>query len=43
MKYTSHILDQIKTISFQQATISLGIDYLLIIALIGQLVQDNEQ
>jgi DNA-directed RNA polymerase subunit beta' len=46
MEYTSHILDQVKTLGFHQATIasiSLGIDYLLTIPLIGRLIQDNEQ
>ncbi|PIA29011.1 hypothetical protein AQUCO_06400062v1 [Aquilegia coerulea] len=46
MAYTSHILDQIKTLGFQQATatsISLGIDDLLIIPSKGWLVQNVEQ
>nr|UEV86259.1 RNA polymerase beta'' subunit [Illigera rhodantha] len=46
MAYTSHILDQIKTLGFQQATatsISLGIDDLLTIPSKGWLVQDAEQ
>jgi DNA-directed RNA polymerase subunit beta' len=46
MEYTSHILDQVQTLGFHQATIasiSLGIDYLLTIPLIGRLIQDNEQ
>nr|YP_009668645.1 RNA polymerase beta'' subunit [Adenia mannii]QCW93397.1 RNA polymerase beta'' subunit [Adenia mannii] len=46
MAYTSHILDQIKTLGFQQATatsISLGIDDLLTIPSKGWLVQDVEQ
>nr|UXC96181.1 RNA polymerase beta'' subunit [Parahellenia malipoensis] len=46
MAYTSHILDQVKTLGFQQATatsISLGIDDLLIIPSKGWLVQDAEQ
>jgi len=46
MAYTSHILDQIKTLGFQQATatsISLGIDDLLTIPWKGCLVQDAEQ
>nr|UDZ61184.1 RNA polymerase beta subunit [Limnophyton obtusifolium] len=46
MAYTSHILDQLKTIGFQQATatsISLGIDDLLTIPSKGWLVQDAEQ
>nr|QVX27953.1 RNA polymerase beta'' subunit [Passiflora malacophylla] len=45
MAYTSHILDQIKTLGFQQATatsISLGIDDLLTIPSKGWLVQDAE-
>ncbi|EYU29750.1 hypothetical protein MIMGU_mgv1a021401mg, partial [Erythranthe guttata] len=44
--YTSHILDQVKTLGFQQATatsISLGIDDLLTIPLKRWLVQDAEQ
>ncbi|XP_060200185.1 DNA-directed RNA polymerase subunit beta''-like [Lycium barbarum] len=46
MTYTSHILDQVKTLGFQQATvasISLGIDVLLTISSKGWLVQDAEQ
>nr|YP_009402865.1 RNA polymerase beta'' subunit [Apetahia longistigmata]ASA34058.1 RNA polymerase beta'' subunit [Apetahia longistigmata] len=46
MAYTSHILDQIKTLGFQQATatsISLGIDDLLTITSKSWLVQDAEQ
>nr|AWI71708.1 RNA polymerase beta chain [Strempeliopsis strempelioides] len=46
MAYTSHILDQVKTLGFQQATatsISLGIDDLLTIPSKGSLVQDAEQ
>nr|YP_009861280.1 RNA polymerase beta'' subunit [Stylochaeton bogneri]QIU82970.1 RNA polymerase beta'' subunit [Stylochaeton bogneri] len=46
MAYTSHILDQIKTLGFQQATatsISLGIDDLLTIPSKGWLVKDAEQ
>nr|YP_009501389.1 RNA polymerase beta' subunit [Passiflora pittieri]AXB37958.1 RNA polymerase beta' subunit [Passiflora pittieri] len=46
MAYTSHILDQIKTLGFQQATatsISLGIDDLLTVPSKGWLVQDVEQ
>nr|AEZ49483.1 RNA polymerase beta'' subunit [Joinvillea ascendens] len=46
MGYTSHILDQIKTLGFHQATttsISLGIDDLLTIPSKGWLVQDAEQ
>nr|QQL04354.1 RNA polymerase beta'' subunit [Polygala fallax] len=46
MAYTSHILDQIKTLGFQQATatsISLGIDDILTIPSKGWLVQDVEQ
>ncbi|KAL8457947.1 hypothetical protein ACS0TY_035714 [Phlomoides rotata] len=46
MTYTSHILDQVKTLGFQQATatsISLGIDDLLIIPSKRWLVQDAEQ
>nr|QFG71182.1 RNA polymerase subunit beta'' [Mammillaria albiflora] len=46
MAYTSHILDQVKTLGFQQATatsISLGIDDLLTISSKGWLVQDAEQ
>nr|YP_010686346.1 RNA polymerase beta'' subunit [Cyclamen rohlfsianum]WBR35253.1 RNA polymerase beta'' subunit [Cyclamen rohlfsianum] len=45
MTYTSHILDQVKTLGFQQATttsISLGIDDLLTIPSKGWLVQDAE-
>nr|YP_009540195.1 RNA polymerase beta subunit-2 [Ricotia aucheri]AYQ22198.1 RNA polymerase beta subunit-2 [Ricotia aucheri] len=45
MAYTSHILDQVKTMGFQQATatsISLGIDDLLTIPSKGWLVQDAE-
>nr|YP_010595672.1 RNA polymerase beta subunit [Semecarpus reticulatus]WAJ58594.1 RNA polymerase beta subunit [Semecarpus reticulatus] len=45
MAYTSHILDQVKTLGFQQATatsISLGIDDLLTIPSKGWLVQDAE-
>nr|UYG49683.1 RNA polymerase beta'' subunit [Malania oleifera] len=44
--YTSHILDQVKTLGFQQATatsISLGIDDLLTIPSKGWLVQDAEK
>jgi DNA-directed RNA polymerase subunit beta' len=44
--YTSHILDQIKTLGFHQATstsISLGIEDLLTIPSKGWLVQDAEQ
>jgi DNA-directed RNA polymerase subunit beta' len=44
--YTSHILDQVKTLGFQQATatsISLGIDDLLTIPSKGWLVQDAKQ
>ncbi|EXB81499.1 hypothetical protein L484_014307 [Morus notabilis] len=43
---TSHILDQVKTLGFRQATatsISLGIDDLLTIPSKGWLVQDAEQ
>ncbi|KAL2901492.1 DNA-directed RNA polymerase subunit beta'' [Bienertia sinuspersici] len=43
MAYRSHILDQVKTMGFQQATatsISLGIDDLLTIPSKGWLVQD---
>nr|YP_010286951.1 RNA polymerase beta'' subunit [Limnobium laevigatum]UKT61069.1 RNA polymerase beta'' subunit [Limnobium laevigatum] len=46
MAYTSHILDQVKTLGFQQATatsISLGIDDLLAIPSKRWLVQDAEQ
>nr|YP_008081564.1 DNA-directed RNA polymerase beta'' chain [Cymbidium aloifolium]AGK25239.1 DNA-directed RNA polymerase beta'' chain [Cymbidium aloifolium] len=46
MAYTSHILDQMKTLGFQRATatsISLGIDDLLTIPSKGWLVQDAEQ
>lgn len=46
MAYTSHILDQIKTLGFQQATttsISLGLDDLLTIPSKRWLVQDAEQ
>nr|YP_009141853.1 DNA-directed RNA polymerase beta' chain [Xerophyllum tenax]AIW56407.1 DNA-directed RNA polymerase beta' chain [Xerophyllum tenax] len=46
MAYTSHILDQVKTLGFQQATatsISLGIDDLLTIPSKGWLVRDAEQ
>lgn len=46
MAYTAHILDQLKTLGFQQATvtsISLGIDDLLTIPSKGWLVQDAEQ
>jgi DNA-directed RNA polymerase subunit beta' len=46
MGYTSHILDQIKTLGFHQATttsISLGIEDLLTIPSKGCLVQDAEQ
>nr|YP_009568942.1 RNA polymerase beta subunit [Physena sessiliflora]YP_009569479.1 RNA polymerase beta subunit [Physena madagascariensis]QBC68861.1 RNA polymerase beta subunit [Physena madagascariensis]QBC68937.1 RNA polymerase beta subunit [Physena sessiliflora] len=46
MAYTSHILDQVKTLGFHQATatsISLGIDDLLTIPSKGWLVQDIEQ
>nr|AIX11058.1 RNA polymerase beta' subunit [Najas filifolia] len=46
MAYTSHILDQLKTLGFQQATatsISLGIDDLLTLPSKGWLVQDAEQ
>nr|YP_009455302.1 RNA polymerase beta' subunit [Erythropalum scandens]AUG62836.1 RNA polymerase beta' subunit [Erythropalum scandens] len=45
MAYTSHILDQVKTLGFQQATatsISLGIDDLLTLPSKGWLVQDAE-
>nr|QFK69584.1 RNA polymerase beta' subunit [Pogonatum inflexum] len=44
--YTTHILDQLKTIGFQQATqaaISLGIDDLLTAPSKGWLIQDAEQ
>nr|WBR76047.1 RNA polymerase beta'' subunit [Ceratostigma minus] len=46
MAYTSHILDQVKTLGFQQATatsISLGIDDLLTTPSKVWLVQDAEQ
>nr|YP_009433794.1 RNA polymerase beta'' subunit [Hypolytrum nemorum]ANP26008.1 RNA polymerase beta'' subunit [Hypolytrum nemorum] len=46
MGYTSHILDQLKTLGFHQATttsISLGIDDLLTISSKQWLVQDAEQ
>nr|YP_010142501.1 RNA polymerase beta'' subunit [Lagotis yunnanensis]QQL02671.1 RNA polymerase beta'' subunit [Lagotis yunnanensis] len=46
MAYTSHVLDQVKTLGFQQATstsISLGIDDLLTIPSKRWLVQDAEQ
>nr|YP_010214730.1 RNA polymerase beta' subunit [Nuytsia floribunda]UBN08650.1 RNA polymerase beta' subunit [Nuytsia floribunda] len=46
MAYTSHILDQVKTLGFQQATatsISLGIDDLLTVPSKGWLVQDAEK
>nr|QBC71789.1 RNA polymerase beta subunit [Drosera indica] len=46
MVYTSNILDQVKTLGFEQATltsISLGIDDLLTIPSKGWLVQDVEQ
>nr|YP_009730486.1 RpoC2 [Ruta graveolens]QHU76900.1 RpoC2 [Ruta graveolens] len=46
MAYTSHILDHVKTLGFQQATatsISLGIDDLLTIPSKRWLVQDAEQ
>ncbi|KAK4394424.1 DNA-directed RNA polymerase subunit beta' [Sesamum angolense] len=46
MAYTSHILDQVKTLGFQQATatsISFGIDDLLTIPSKRWLVQDAEQ
>ncbi|CAN0933486.1 DNA-directed RNA polymerase subunit beta'' [Linum grandiflorum] len=46
MAYTSHILDQVKILGFQQATttsISLGIDDLLTIPSKGWLVRDAEQ
>ncbi|KAJ1682627.1 hypothetical protein LUZ63_022150, partial [Rhynchospora breviuscula] len=46
MGYTSHILDQLKTLGFHQATatsISLGIDDLLTISSKRWLVQDAEQ
>ncbi|GLU24579.1 hypothetical protein SLE2022_404980 [Rubroshorea leprosula] len=46
MAYTSHILDQVKTLGFQQATatsISLAIDDLLTIPSKRWLVQDAEQ
>nr|YP_010233676.1 RNA polymerase beta'' subunit [Juncus effusus]QSZ78344.1 RNA polymerase beta'' subunit [Juncus effusus] len=46
MGYTSHILDQVKTLGFHQATttsISLGIDDLLTVSSKQWLVQDAEQ
>nr|YP_010579940.1 RNA polymerase beta'' subunit [Hypericum monogynum]QVL22972.1 RNA polymerase beta'' subunit [Hypericum monogynum]UZS76732.1 RNA polymerase beta'' subunit [Hypericum monogynum] len=46
MAYTANILDQVKTVGFQQATatsISLGIDDLLTLPSKGWLVQDIEQ
>nr|YP_009708706.1 RNA polymerase beta'' subunit [Taxillus vestitus]QEV86315.1 RNA polymerase beta'' subunit [Taxillus vestitus] len=46
MAYTSHILDQVKTMGFQQATatsISLGIDDLLTVPTKGWLIQDAEK
>jgi DNA-directed RNA polymerase subunit beta' len=46
MTYTSHILDQLKTSGFQQATdttISLGIDDLLTTPSKAWLVQDAKQ
>nr|WOC91550.1 RNA polymerase beta'' subunit [Utricularia longifolia] len=46
MAYTSHILDQVKTLGFQQATatsVSLGIDDLLTIPSKRWLVQDAEE
>ncbi|PIM97217.1 DNA-directed RNA polymerase [Handroanthus impetiginosus] len=46
MVYTSHILDQVKNLGFQQATatsISLGIDDLLTIPFKKWLVQDAKQ
>nr|YP_009461202.1 RNA polymerase beta '' subunit [Poa annua]AUT82478.1 RNA polymerase beta '' subunit [Poa annua] len=46
MGYTSHILDQLKTLGFHQATttsISLGIEDLLTIPSKGWLVQDAEE
>ncbi|RZC75665.1 hypothetical protein C5167_051152 [Papaver somniferum] len=46
MAYTSHILDQVKTLGFHQATattISIGIDDLLTMPSKGWLVQDAEQ
>lgn len=46
MAYTSHTLDQVKTLGFQQATatsISLGIDDLLTVPSKGWLVQDAER
>ncbi|KAF3668518.1 hypothetical protein FXO38_08029 [Capsicum annuum] len=46
MAYTSHILDRVKTLGFQQATatsISLGLDDLLTIPSKGWLIQDAEQ
>nr|YP_010191980.1 RNA polymerase beta'' subunit [Evolvulus alsinoides]QZN05622.1 RNA polymerase beta'' subunit [Evolvulus alsinoides] len=46
MAYTSHILDQVKTLGFQQATatsISIGIDDLFTLPSKGWLVQDAEK
>nr|YP_010567370.1 RNA polymerase beta'' subunit [Plicosepalus curviflorus]UZC33640.1 RNA polymerase beta'' subunit [Plicosepalus curviflorus] len=46
MAYTSHILDQVKTLGFQQATatsISLGIDDLLTVPTKRWLIQDAEK
>nr|YP_009514241.1 RNA polymerase beta'' subunit [Helixanthera parasitica]AXB38542.1 RNA polymerase beta'' subunit [Helixanthera parasitica] len=46
MAYTSHILDQVKNMGFQQATatsISLGIDDLLTVPTKGWLIQDAEK
>ncbi|RYR03291.1 hypothetical protein Ahy_B06g082161 [Arachis hypogaea] len=46
MAYTSHILDQVKTLGFRQATVTsifLGVDDLLTIPSKGWLVQDAEQ
>jgi hypothetical protein len=46
MAYASHILDQVKTLGFPQATatsISFGIDDLLTIPSKGWIVQDTEQ
>nr|YP_010991251.1 RNA polymerase beta'' subunit [Psittacanthus schiedeanus]WOX61524.1 RNA polymerase beta'' subunit [Psittacanthus schiedeanus] len=46
MAYTSHILDQVKTLGFRQATttsISLGIDDLLTVPSKGCLIQDAEK
>ncbi len=43
MAYTSHILDQVKTLGFRQATATSGIDDLLTIPSKGWLVQDAEQ